>query len=115
MLQKQPAPAADDLEPRTAEQDPSGTEPRNEREAALCGVFAELLGIDQVGIHESFLALGGHSLLATRRMSRIRTVFGVEPDMGKVFEAPSVAEPCAHIYTAPAARSSLAGRARSRS
>lgn len=113
MPQKQPPAGAAALEPRTAEQDPSGTAPRNEREAALCDVFAELLGIDQVGIHESFFALGGHSLLATRLMSRIRTVFGVELNMGKVFEAPSVAELCAHIDTAPAARPSLAGRARS--
>ncbi|WP_328545529.1 condensation domain-containing protein [Streptomyces platensis] len=94
--------------------DVTETGPRNEREAALCGVFAEVLGIEQVGVHESFFALGGHSLLATRLISRVRKVFGVELDMGKVFEAPSVAELCAHIEAAPAAQPSLAGRARSR-
>ncbi|MEH2171960.1 amino acid adenylation domain-containing protein [Nostoc sp.] len=58
----------------------------------LAGIWAEILGIKQVGIHENFFELGGHSLLATRVISQIRKAFKVDLPLRYLFESPTVAE-----------------------
>ena len=65
--------------------------PRDDREAALCAIFAETLGLRTVGVDDDFFALGGHSLLATRLAGRVRAALDAELTIADVFEAPTVA------------------------
>lgn len=64
--------------------------PRNEQEAVLCGLFADVLGLDRVGVCTSFFDLGGNSLLATKLAAKVRTALGRELSVRAVFEMPTV-------------------------
>ncbi|WP_157722062.1 non-ribosomal peptide synthase/polyketide synthase [Tumebacillus avium] len=50
--------------------------PRDETEQRLAEIWAQLLGLSEVGITDNFFALGGHSLLAVRLMSEVQKEFG---------------------------------------
>jgi hypothetical protein len=58
----------------------------------LAAIWAEVMGLDQVGLHDNFLALGGHSLLATQIISRVISAWQVELPVKALFDAPTVAE-----------------------
>jgi len=64
--------------------------PRTPLEEVLAGIWAELLGVDRVGVKDNFFELGGHSLLAAQLMTRLREVFRIELSLGTIFEEPTV-------------------------
>ncbi len=74
--------------------------PRTPLEEDLVNIWRELLGIEQIGIHDKFFELGGHSLLLTRLASRIHRTFGVEIPLRVLFNTPTVVD----MTTAIAAR-----------
>ena len=78
--------SAPDLTPTTPSR-----EPRDMRESVLCRVFADVLGVDHVGIDDGFFELGGNSILAMRLVARIRTVLGVDLSVQNMFDARTVA------------------------
>jgi acyl carrier protein len=86
--------------------------PRTPIEETLAGIWAELLKLDKVGIHDEFFELGGHSLLATQIVSRIRTVFSIELPLRHMFESPTVAAIAVIIEENQAQRMSEAELAR---
>jgi amino acid adenylation domain-containing protein len=73
------------------ELDETFSAPRTAVEGPLAGIWAEVLKIDKVGIHDNFFDLGGHSLLATQVVSRIRRSLRVEVPLRTMFEAPTIA------------------------
>jgi acyl-coenzyme A synthetase/AMP-(fatty) acid ligase/acyl carrier protein len=81
--------------------DPGGTRPkldtlfvapRTAIEEELAGIWAEVLSLDPVGIHDNFYELGGHSLAATRVVSRVLKRFQLELSLQSLFRSPTVAE-----------------------
>jgi amino acid adenylation domain-containing protein/thioester reductase-like protein len=66
-------------------------EPRTAVERQLAAIWASVLGIDRVGIHDSFVNLGGSSLLAVQAILRVRKEMGVELPVRRLFENPTIA------------------------
>ncbi|ASS74749.1 hypothetical protein CIG75_07015 [Tumebacillus algifaecis] len=67
-------------------------EATNDYERAIIMIYQHLLGIEGVGIHDSFFQLGGNSLLGTQLVSRLRSEFGVDLPLGTLFESETAAE-----------------------
>ncbi|NET62589.1 MAG: hypothetical protein F6K47_42800, partial [Symploca sp. SIO2E6] len=73
--------------------------PETPTEKALAAIWAEVLGIQQIGKHDNFFELGGHSLMATQVVSRIGKSFGIELPLNILFELPTVAGLAEYIET----------------
>nr|AIE12095.1 putative NRPS/PKS hybrid synthase module B6C [uncultured bacterium] len=67
-------------------------EPSSELERQLVDIWRQLLGVEEVGVHDNFFDLGGHSLLATQIVSRLREQMNIELPLADVFSYPTPAE-----------------------
>ncbi len=74
--------------------------PRNATEQALARIWAELIGLDRVGVHDNFFAIGGDSLLSLRVIASARQT-GIALTPRQVFEHQTVAALAATLGTAP--------------
>ncbi|MBD2253937.1 type I polyketide synthase [Nostoc parmelioides] len=66
--------------------------PRDEIEQKIADIWQELLGINQVGIHDDFFELGGDSLIAVQILSRLRNTFALRLNVASLFASPTIAE-----------------------
>jgi amino acid adenylation domain-containing protein len=66
--------------------------PRTPAEETVAKIWADVLKVERVGIHDNFFDLGGHSLLATKVISRVRATFHIDLPLRSFFQAPTVAE-----------------------
>jgi amino acid adenylation domain-containing protein len=85
-VDRQGLPAPDRSDRRLEAADAPGTA----TEKALAAVWAQVLGIDALGVEDDFFELGGHSLMATQVIAQAREDFGVDLPLQAIFEAPTV-------------------------
>jgi len=78
--------------------------PRSPLEALLAHIWAEVLGVERVGVSDSFFELGGNSLSATQATTMVQEVLPIELPLRNVFEAPTVAGIAAFIERTIAGR-----------
>ena len=71
--------------------------PRNELEAVLAGIWADVLKAERVGVHDNFFELGGHSLLATQIASRVQKQLQLNVPLRAMFECSTVEELAEYI------------------
>ncbi|MTJ22924.1 amino acid adenylation domain-containing protein [Dolichospermum sp. UHCC 0352] len=65
--------------------------PQTPTQEIIAKIWAEVLGIERIGIHDNFLELGGHSLLASLVISRLREALSLELSIASLFAAPTIA------------------------
>jgi amino acid adenylation domain-containing protein len=83
--------------PVSAEVSDDFVAPATPTEEVLCGIWAELLGLERLGVHDNFFERGGHSLLATQCLSRLRDVFALELPVRDMFLFPTISKLSGHI------------------
>jgi hypothetical protein len=66
--------------------------PRTPVEKILAVIWAEVLGLERVGVHDDFFELGGHSLAVTQIISRVVEHLNLELSVRSLFETPTVAD-----------------------
>jgi NAD(P)-dependent dehydrogenase (short-subunit alcohol dehydrogenase family)/acyl carrier protein len=64
--------------------------PEDELQQTVAAIWQELLGIEQVGIHDNFFDLGGHSLLGLKIVARLKSELNVDIPVVSLFEGPTI-------------------------
>ncbi|HEX2204790.1 MAG TPA: amino acid adenylation domain-containing protein [Longimicrobium sp.] len=77
--------------PEAAADETAGAAPRDETEELLAALFAEVLGVERIGVRDSFFDAGGHSLKAMQLGTRVRESLRMELPLLALFEDPTVA------------------------
>ena len=88
--------------PEVAQAEEGYVAPRTETERALAEIWAEMLRVERVGVHDDFFALGGHSLLVTQVLRRTRDTLGLGAPVAALFQHPTIAELAPVLTAAPA-------------
>src|SRR6185369_5818988 len=78
------------LDRTTSNRDRDFTPPRTAVEQTLSDIWADVLGVDRVGVLDNFFDVGGHSLAATKVLARIKNAFGLELPLRIVFEMATI-------------------------
>jgi amino acid adenylation domain-containing protein len=101
--------ALPDLETLTAGEEGVSVAPRTPLEEEIAGIWRQVLGVERVGVYDSFFDLGGHSLLAVRLLTRIRRQLGRDLPLASLFAGPTIGHQAALIsrQEAPAASGPL--------
>ncbi len=66
--------------------------PRDEAEQAVADIWREVLGVQQLGIHDDFFELGGHSLSGVQVTAKVQELFNIDVPVNILFEAATVAK-----------------------
>lgn len=90
------APAAAPSAARTAHPRPelstAYVAPEGEVQTAICGIWADLLGLEKVGVRDNLFELGGNSLIMMQLGVRLRSLYGVSLPISELFDLPEVAQ-----------------------
>lgn len=71
--------------------DGSYAAPSSPLEELLADIWAQVLGLEKIGVNDDFFARGGHSLLATQVVARMRSALNVNIPLTRIFETPTIA------------------------
>lgn len=71
--------------------------PRNDAEETLVRIWTDVLGSEEISVHDNFFEIGGNSLLVNRVVSRARETFDIELTLRDLFEAPTIARFAEHV------------------
>jgi acyl carrier protein len=78
--------------PAPATTDDGPAAPRTEIERVMAELWAQALGVPEIGVHDDFFALGGNSMSAARLLTRIRSAFDIDFTLRAIFDHRSLAE-----------------------
>src|ERR1700722_9804700 len=82
--------------------------PRTDLEKKLARIWADLLKLDRVGVHDNFFDLGGYSLLAVKLLKAVERLSSVNISLASLFRAPTIEE-LAGLLSAPHIQEGVAG------